>query len=103
MSAVQKTPKHPEPADLILYLPLYNVVVCSTCKYAIQPQAIARHLKETHHIKRSYRRPFMQYISKLSLNDAETVIRPKIHEFRCLYCQFMMALYVRVKDVGIYV
>jgi hypothetical protein len=81
MSAVQKTAKHPEPADLILYLPLYNVVVCSTCKYAIQPQAIARHLKETHHINRSYRRPFMQYVAKLSLNNAETVIDSKIHEF----------------------
>ena len=81
MSAVQKTAKHPEPADLILHLPLYNVVVCATCKYAIQPQAIARHLKETHHINRSYRRPFMQYVSKLSLNDAETVIESKIHEF----------------------
>jgi hypothetical protein len=81
MPAVQKTAKHPEPADLILYVPLYSVVVCSTCKYAIQPQAIARHLKETHHINRSYRRPFMQYISKLSLNDTETVIESKIHEF----------------------
>ncbi|PMD27151.1 hypothetical protein NA56DRAFT_676137 [Hyaloscypha hepaticicola] len=81
MSAAQKTAKHPEPADLILYLPLYSVVVCSTCQYAIQPQAIARHLKETHHINRSYRRPFMQYVAKLSLKDAETVIESKIHEF----------------------
>jgi hypothetical protein len=81
MSTIKKATTHPEPADLLQYLPLYNVVICSTCKYAIQPQAIARHLKEIHHIHRSHRRPYMQHVSKLSLNDAGTVIEAKIHEF----------------------
>lgn len=80
-SAAKRKIEHPEPADLLQYLPLYKVVICSPCKYAIQPQAIARHLKEIHHIHRSHRRPFMQHVSKLSLNDAETVIETKIHEF----------------------
>ena len=64
-----------EPADLLCYLPDFKVIVCTSCHYALQPQAISRHLKDIHHILRSSRRPFLQYISTFDLDDAETVIR----------------------------
>src|ERR1700712_1302295 len=81
MSAIKKASNIAEAEDLLQYLPHYKVVICSTCKYAVQPQAIARHLKEIHHIHRGHRRPFTQYVSKLSLSDAQIVIEANINEF----------------------
>lgn len=60
-------------AELLQYLPAYKVVICATCRYAIQPNAIERHLKELHKFRRDHRRPFMQYISKLDLNLPDKV------------------------------
>lgn len=74
-------PRDPEPAELLQYLPLYRVVVCTSCEYAVQPNAIGRHLKDIHQIYRSRRRPFMQYVSSLGLDQPEVVIGSKIHEF----------------------
>lgn len=34
--------------DLLLYNPTYNVLVCTSCKYAIQSTAVARHLYKHH-------------------------------------------------------
>ncbi|KAH6674868.1 hypothetical protein B0J14DRAFT_23182 [Halenospora varia] len=62
---------HPE--QLLQYLPTYKVVICSACRYAIQPTAIARHLKEIHNIQRSNRKPYMQYVSPFELDEAEKV------------------------------
>lgn len=62
---------HPE--QLLQYLPTYKVVICSACRYAIQPTAIARHLKEIHNIQRSNRKPYMQYVSSFELDEAEKV------------------------------
>ncbi|KAH8603109.1 hypothetical protein B0O99DRAFT_605140 [Bisporella sp. PMI_857] len=71
----------PHPAQLLHYLPQYKVVVCIRCRYAVQPNAIQRHLKETHGIKRSHRLPFLRYISQLKLNNAETVLDFKVEDF----------------------
>ncbi|KFY18830.1 hypothetical protein V493_08315 [Pseudogymnoascus sp. VKM F-4281 (FW-2241)] len=60
-------------AELLQYLPAYKVVICTTCRYAIQPNAIARHLKELHKFHSGRRRPFMQYISKLDLDLPDKV------------------------------
>ncbi|KAE9377699.1 hypothetical protein N431DRAFT_541355 [Stipitochalara longipes BDJ] len=81
MSTTKNASSHASPAELLQYLPLYKVVICSACRYAIQPQAIARHLKEIHHIHRGHRRPYMQYISTLSLSSVEDVLEAKIYEF----------------------
>ena len=64
-----------EPSDLLRYLPESRVIVCTSCRYALQPRAISRHLKDIHHILRSCRKPFLQYISAFYLDDPETVIR----------------------------
>ncbi|PMD43943.1 hypothetical protein L207DRAFT_525317 [Hyaloscypha variabilis F] len=81
MPTTKNASSHPLPADLLQYLSLYRVVICSSCKYAIQPQAIARHLKEIHHINRGHRRPYMQYISTLSLARVEDILDCKVKEF----------------------
>jgi hypothetical protein len=56
-------------------------VVCTSCKYAVHPIAIPRHLKDIHQIRRSRRRPFMLYISKLDLDQPEAVLESNIYEF----------------------
>jgi hypothetical protein len=65
----------PEPAQLLRYLPEFKVIVCTSCQYALQPQAISRHLKDIHHILRSLRRPYLQYVSKFHLDEPETVMQ----------------------------
>ncbi|OBT77053.1 hypothetical protein VF21_02900 [Pseudogymnoascus sp. 05NY08] len=68
-------------AELLQYLPAYKVVICATCRYAIQPNAIERHLKELHKFRRDHRRPFMQYISKLDLDLSDKVREIRNTEF----------------------
>lgn len=81
---VETATHYSHPAELLNYLPAYGVVICTTCKYAIQPSAIARHLKDIHHIHRSHKRPFLEYVSKLDLKPPETVISTRITEFPIL-------------------
>jgi hypothetical protein len=61
------------------------VVICTACQYGIQPNAIARHLKEIHKIRRGNRRPFMQYVSKLDLNSQDKVRETVTPEFPLPY------------------
>ncbi|KAH8660799.1 hypothetical protein BGZ60DRAFT_456111 [Tricladium varicosporioides] len=72
-TTVQTTFTVIQPQQLLHYLPTYKVVICSACQYAIQPAAIARHLKEIHNIQRSNRKPYMHYISSFELDEAEKV------------------------------
>jgi len=83
LSTRNMQPQDLSPAELLRYLPNYKVVVCSSCQYAVQPGAISRHLKDIHHIIRNHRRPFMQYVSKLDLDDPQNVIQStdRPHEF----------------------
>ncbi|RFU35493.1 hypothetical protein B7463_g857, partial [Scytalidium lignicola] len=69
------------PAELLRYLPDYRVLICLSCQYAIQPGALARHLKEIHRVLRSYRRPYMQYVAGFPLDKPEQVIAASIKEF----------------------
>lgn len=46
-------PREPHPAQLLHYLPTYKVIVCMSCEYAVQPSAVASHLKDIHNIERS--------------------------------------------------
>ena len=80
-TAVPPTSPAPLPEELLQYLSPYKVLVCTSCKYAIQPKAIARHLKEIHRLKRSERQPFMRYIEKFELADHETVMQYQPREF----------------------
>jgi len=80
-STASNQPRDLQPTQLLRYLPAYEVVVCASCRYAIQPNAIPRHLKEIHHINRSRRRPFIEYAANLPLKDPQNVSLPKAHEF----------------------
>ncbi|KFY35815.1 hypothetical protein V494_05574 [Pseudogymnoascus sp. VKM F-4513 (FW-928)] len=68
-------------AELLQYLPAYKVVICTTCRYAIQPNSVERHLKELHKFRRNHRRPLMQYISKLDLDLPDKVREIRNTEF----------------------
>ncbi|KAL2072436.1 hypothetical protein VTL71DRAFT_11779 [Oculimacula yallundae] len=76
---MSSTSSSPPPADslpsqLLHYLSSHKALICTTCHYAIQPNAIPRHLKDIHQIHRARRRPFMSYVSTLDLATPEQVI-----------------------------
>ncbi|KAJ0421493.1 hypothetical protein BJY00DRAFT_109623 [Aspergillus carlsbadensis] len=70
-------PETLSPPELLKYLPDYGVVICTPCRYAVQPQAISRHLKEIHRILRSHRRKYTAYIAGLSLRQPQDVVPPR--------------------------
>ncbi|KAL2812784.1 hypothetical protein BDW59DRAFT_36664 [Aspergillus cavernicola] len=77
-----KQREDPAPSELLKYLPQHEVVVCTTCHYAVQPQAISRHLKEIHRVLRSRRRKFDLYVAGLCLRQPHEVIPPtQAHQF----------------------
>ncbi|GLA45928.1 hypothetical protein AnigIFM63604_007887 [Aspergillus niger] len=69
-------PDDPAPSQLLHYLPDYQVVICSACRYAVQPHGILRHLKEIHRILRGRRRKYSHYVASLSLREPNDVIPP---------------------------
>ncbi|KAG9228102.1 hypothetical protein BJ875DRAFT_490216 [Amylocarpus encephaloides] len=82
MSSIANQPSlNATPEELLQYLTDYRVLVCTSCRYAIQPAAIARHLKEIHSIKRGHRKPYMEYVEKFDLSDLEEVIACKPSKF----------------------
>lgn len=100
----------PLPKELLQCLSPYKVLVCTSCKYAIQPKAIARHLKEIHRIRCSNRRPFMRYIEKFELAEHELVMQytpgelpvpllPVHDGLRCKFenCTYLCAIEKRMK------
>lgn len=81
LTAAPPTSPAPLPEDLLQYLSSYKVVVCASCRYAIQPKAIARHLKERHRMNSLNRQPFMQHIENLELAEHELVMQYNPGEF----------------------
>lgn len=69
------------PEELLQYLAAYKVIVCTECQYAIQPKAIARHLKEIHRIRSSERQTFLDYIRRYELAEHELVMKFTPGEF----------------------
>ncbi|GKZ34093.1 hypothetical protein AbraIFM66950_004231 [Aspergillus brasiliensis] len=69
-------PDDPAPSQLLHYLPEYQVVICTACRYAVQPHGIVRHLKEIHRILRSRRRKYSHYVAGLSLKEPNDVVPP---------------------------
>lgn len=64
------------PYQVLQYLPTYQVLICLRCRYAIQPGAVGRHLKEIHHVHRSSRQAFVKYASKFELAQPNDVVLP---------------------------
>jgi hypothetical protein len=69
-----------QPTQLLHYLPTFRVLICKECRYAIQPSAISRHLKDIHHIYREDRQAALRYTLTLALADPGDVIPPEPHE-----------------------
>ncbi|RAL13396.1 uncharacterized protein BO97DRAFT_38405 [Aspergillus homomorphus CBS 101889] len=69
------------PSQLLHYLPTYQVLICLTCRYAIQPGAITRHMKDIHQIHRSTRRSFVAFASGCELVQPENVVLPDETQF----------------------
>jgi Orsellinic acid/F9775 biosynthesis cluster protein D len=70
----------PSLSSLLHYLPAQRVLICKECRYAIQPSAISRHLKDLHHIYRSDRQELVEYANGLQLADPCDVVLPPPHE-----------------------
>jgi hypothetical protein len=56
-------------------------LICCSCKYAIQPSGIPRHLKEIHHINRALKRRYIEHTSKFSLAEPESALKLPINIF----------------------
>ncbi|KAJ5428821.1 transcriptional regulator family: Fungal Specific TF [Penicillium cf. griseofulvum] len=69
------------PSQLLHYLPTYQVLICLRCSYAIQPGAVARHLKEIHHVHHLSRRAFIEYASRFELSQPNDVVLPDETQF----------------------
>ncbi|KAJ5823086.1 hypothetical protein N7447_005426 [Penicillium robsamsonii] len=69
------------PYQLLRYLPTHQVLICLHCRYAIQPGAIVRHLKEIHHLDRLRRRAFVDYAAQFELAPIYSVVLPDETEF----------------------
>ncbi|KAN0098291.1 Protein of unknown function (DUF3505) domain containing protein [Hyaloscypha variabilis] len=70
----------PALSELLQYLPAHKVLICKECRYAIQPSAISRHLKDLHHIYRSDRKQLIEYTTGLDLAQPGDVVLPPPHE-----------------------
>lgn len=73
------------PKKLFHYSHVYQVLICTACRYAIQPGAITRHLKEIHRMSLHQRRPYTLYTSNLKLKKPEEVIAPLHQDFPLPY------------------
>lgn len=73
------------PNELLHYSAVHQVLICTTCRYAVQPSGLARHLKEIHHIYRGKRRPYMEYASSMKLQDPQKVEPPTSAQFPVPY------------------
>lgn len=69
------------PSQLLRYLTAHQVLICLHCRYAIQPGAIVRHLKEIHHFNRLGRRAFVEYASQFELAQIDSIILPDETQF----------------------
>ena len=61
---------------LLEYDSQYRGLICTQCRYAIQPTAISRHLKDLHHIYRSEKKHSLDATSKLKLSDPAELEMP---------------------------
>lgn len=73
------------PHELFHYSAVHQVLICTSCRYAIQPTAILRHLKDIHHLSRDERRPLIAYADSLTLQNAEEVEPPFPKDFPVRY------------------
>ncbi|KAF4435838.1 hypothetical protein F53441_13415 [Fusarium austroafricanum] len=76
------TPEHTHstPEALLNCNADFKLIICIPCQYAIQPQAIERHLEEIHHLPSRLRRPYLKYTSTFQLSERAEVLDACIKE-----------------------
>lgn len=71
--------------ELLKYFPAYQVLICTSCRYALKPGGIVRHMKDIHHLQHEQRRPYTLYASNLKLKKPEDVSEPREEDFPMPY------------------
>lgn len=66
-----------EPTDLFHHLPHHRILICKQCRFAVLPSAVARHLKELHHMHHPDRQQFVDYALGLNLADQHNITLPE--------------------------
>ena len=61
---------------LLEYDAEHLIIICTQCCYAIQPNAISRHLKDLHHIYRGQKRALLDSLVGLELSDPRDIAVP---------------------------
>lgn len=97
-TALPPTQLAPLPEELLQYLAPYRVIVCTACRYAIQPKAIVRHLKEIHRIKSSDRQAFLQHVGRYELAEHKLVMQYMPGEFPVPLLHVQSGLQCRSED-----
>ena len=69
------------PFQVLQYLPTYRVLICLRCRYAIQPGAVGRHLKEIHDVRGLSLQAFVKYASEFELAQPNDVVLPDKDQF----------------------
>lgn len=75
MPPVRSRPHIEELSPLLVYLHDYGVVICRSCEFAIQPNAVSSHLLR-HQVYRDKRRVLLECLEALNLLDPEEVPCP---------------------------
>lgn len=75
----------PPPAQLLKYFPTYEVLICTSCRHAIKPGGVIRHLKDIHHLSSEERRPYTLHTSSFKLKKPEEVADPSEQDFPMPY------------------
>lgn len=71
--------------ELFHYSEAHQVLICTSCRYAVQPTAVVRHLKDIHHLASDKRRALVTYKDTLRLKDPEEVHPPLPQDFPVPY------------------
>jgi hypothetical protein len=96
------------PLDYFVHLLIQQLLICKSCKYALQPYGIIKHLQRQHKaIPLSTRKTLVEYAGTLTLRDGSTAITPVdivpafecleiIPGYRCLICNFLTVCSARI-------
>ncbi|CAH0058480.1 unnamed protein product [Clonostachys solani] len=63
-----------QPQELLYYNKRHQIIICTSCQYAIQPTALDRHLKEIHALHRHRRQPYTDYAARLPLKHPSELL-----------------------------
>ncbi|CAG9997114.1 unnamed protein product [Clonostachys byssicola] len=63
-----------QPQELLYYNKGHQVIICTSCQYAIQPTALDRHLKEIHALHRHLRQPYTDFAARLPLKQPSELV-----------------------------